>query len=695
MNERDTSGNAAENRMATLLLLAKGRAPSWSRLRQERQEQQQQRHQMQLQNQREQHQQRRSMEQHSRNNSTPKQKTVRWWRILSCLWIISVSVKVLLFPSYRSTDFDVHRHWKALTLHLPHMTEWHYDDQYVNTRHTLDYPPAFALVEYAMATAAMSSSSKLLLRLVTQRFFGSQNDDGNDDVVDACLALRDDASVAMVPPSPVCVALMRSTVILVSDSVYWMGSLAIAMAAMAPGIGAPNETQGNVWQRCPTAMWMLFVFLIFHPGMIWLDHVHFQYNGLFLGIFLLSIACLLQANHHCNLDFDTRGKTGSSSTALKSSSSSQNWLHLVAAGTFSLLVSLKHLYLTMSFWYGVYLLRRYCFVTSVVSSDRRRPFSKYCWLAMMGRLLSLMAVAATVALAPLSLFVRAIQNKVAVEAPDSSVEFYSSLYAWIEQVLSRLFPFGRGLVHSYWAGNVWAIGVASHKAVTWIVTRAPRLYVDDDTRLLASLVLESVNVTPLISAVCMILAQTPGLVLAWQAAAERCNSKLLQSLTLTALATFLFQYHAHEKAIMTALLPATVWAFYAMHSTTKPNATSRLTSASTTITSVTWQFTVWSLLGLFPLLFQPQESLLKFTSFVAYLSFWLCIFPFPSLEKPWTSRWLLLTASIATLTVIQLEALAPLGAFGRYEFLPLAVTSLVCAFGFLHVFAQLYNVQSH
>lgn len=152
-------------------------------------------------------------------------------------------------------------------------------------------------------------------------------------------------------------------------------------------------------QTSPTALQKnshaVAISILLSPALLIIDHIHFQYNGFLYGILILSIV-----------------------SARKQSTM------LVGGLLFAALLCFKHIYLYLAPAYFVYLLRAYCLSQK---SMLRIRFGNCVKLA-------------------LGLF-----------------STFGAAFGpfWFrgqhDQVLSRLFPFSRGLCHAYWAPNVWAM----------------------------------------------------------------------------------------------------------------------------------------------------------------------------------------------------------------------------------------------
>lgn len=350
--------------------------------------------------------------------------------------------------------------------------------------------------------------------------------------------------------------------------------------------------------------------ILLSPGLLIIDHIHFQYNGAMYGLLILSIVYAQQP-----------------STLLQSG--------LLFAG----LLCFKHIYLYLAPAYFIYLLRAYC-------------------------------------LSPRSIF--RIQYLNSIKLGTGIIVIFLAAFGpfayWgqIPQVLSRLFPFSRGLCHAYWAPNVWAMYSFTDRVLIYI---APYLKLPVNRDALTSVTRGLVgdtsfavlpDITPRQTFLLTILSQLPALT---KLSLHPTPSNFLPTLTLTAYSAFLFGWHVHEKAILLILLPFTL-----------------LCLRDRRWLAAYRPLAVAAHVSLFPLLFTTQEFPIK----TVYTVFWLLAFlatfdricPAASHQRVYLlDRFSVMYDVVAVPLIVYCSLVHGLVFREKYEFIPLMFTSSYSALG--------------
>ena len=398
------------------------------------------------------------------------------------LFTVACGLKLLLLPSYRSTDFEVHRGWMAITSSLP-LSQWYVDE---TSEWTLDYPPLFAWFEKLLAIGAPLFDAEML------RVSATPYDSAGTNLY------------------------MRLTVIF-TDALLLVGSSRLAYHCCARA------------DRRFAAVALTFL----NAGLLLVDHVHFQYNGMLIGLLLLSCSLLVSGRHR------------------------------LAAGCFAALLMLKHLFLFAAPLFFVQLLRNDVLrskpLTSLLTSS-----------SAIKRLLTLGMIVICIFGLTLGPFLALGQSS---------------------NLLQRLFPFGRGLTHAYWAPNVWALytfadRIIAAAAALWLPVKpppsAPPATAGGVFSLLRSAFLgggssaasaaasaaisvggtsgkvgeTAMAILPSVGAggcaVLVVLSQAPLLFGVWR---RPDPTSFAPALAYCGFAAFLFGYHVHEKAILPAVTP--------------------------------------------------------------------------------------------------------------------------------------------
>jgi alpha-1,3-glucosyltransferase len=391
------------------------------------------------------------------------------------IWVVTLFLKMLLMVGYHSTDFDVHRNWLAITNKLP-LSEWYIEN---TSQWTLDYPPFFAYFEWLM--------SQVIPRIV--------RDDGCLDIVEK--------GIYGMPT----IYFQRFTVI-VSEVVLFL-SLQWYIDTSGTRSGAKRA-------------YVAASSLVLSPGLLLIDHIHFQYNGMMYGFLVLAINCARLEKY------------------------------LLCGFWFSVLLCFKHIYLYLAPAVFVFLLRVYCLD---LKFDRKKNFivNVLGWVKWK----SLFKLGSIV----IGVF---------------SLAFGPFVYHdVIPQLVARLFPFSRGLTHAYWAPNMWAIYSFIDRVLIQVYQRVPfcqyplqKIFHFDPILLSDSKLINTATrgivgdieflvlptITPQLTFFLTLFYQIMALIPLFL---QPNFKRFIGALTLCGYASFLFGWHVHEKAILIVIFPIT------------------------------------------------------------------------------------------------------------------------------------------
>jgi len=230
-----------------------------------------------------------------------------------------------------------------------------------------------------------------------------------------------------------------------------------------------------LYRHSRPSAWLMLIY----PGLIYVDYIHFQYNGFLMGVLLLSTYCI------------------------------EHKRPLLGAGLFAGLLCFKHIFLYAAPAYFFFLLKHY-----VNKSPLR-----------LAKLASVVLLVFSVAFLP----------------------FVSQ----VPQILKRLFPFGRGLTHAYWAPNIWALYNFIDLGLSAVLKRK------FSTEFTLGLVHDPSHA--------VLLNVRPGFVLLlsvwfsvwlgvkiWK---DATSKRFLEYVSISCFGWFMLGWHVHEKAVLMFVLP--------------------------------------------------------------------------------------------------------------------------------------------
>jgi alpha-1,3-glucosyltransferase len=221
-----------------------------------------------------------------------------------------------------------------------------------------------------------------------------------------------------------------------------------------------------------------------------------------------------------------------------------------------------------------------------------------------------------------------------------------------KQILSRLFPFERGLTHSYWAPNIWAF----YNFMDLILMKLLNVS-STSTTLTGGIV--GVNqgkhvILPMIKPIYTNLLSMFSFLICYFLK----KNSFLEYVLHSCFAFFMFSYHVHEKAILMILIPLSLLQYR----------------------DISWRrpFYLLSVIGswsVFPLLFKREEYLLK----------WLILILFMLMYSLLMSKEESVLENGMILGMFLLEGFNQCNPWYNLPFLPLMLTSIYSFFILVYV----------
>eukprot|EP00927_Polykrikos_kofoidii_P049206 TRINITY_DN43301_c0_g1_i1.p1 TRINITY_DN43301_c0_g1~~TRINITY_DN43301_c0_g1_i1.p1 ORF type:complete len:594 (-),score=67.54 TRINITY_DN43301_c0_g1_i1:79-1860(-) len=422
--------------------------------------------------------------------------------VFAAVFVVATCLKVCLAFGYRSTDFEVHRNWLAITNSLP-LTQWYYDE---TSEWTLDYPPFFAYFEFLLSFGANFADPRMLE-----------------------VSNLNYASLATV-------AYQRATVMF-TDVLLLAGAWLWTMTSMTV---SSDKISAHFVRKAS----IIACLTLLNPGLFMVDHIHFQYNGCMLGLLITSLAFIRAGKH----------VSGAAVFACL----------LMFKHIFAYIVPVYFVYLVrhcfgeasdriMADDNALNTNDASCDEDEETDSNVADPGSSNSSSVhsfKVAPFLSLVAVAVIV--------VSAAFGPILVAAwveggPASSA-------ACLLQIKARLFPFQRGLCHAYWAPNVWAVYAFMDKSLLQILRKVPMLrtqYGGVTASMTGGLVEVAKfavfpDILPLHTFVFSLLAMSPALFSIWRWPYPRI---FVHAVVYCQFCSFMLGYHVHEKAILMAIVP--------------------------------------------------------------------------------------------------------------------------------------------